>query len=146
VQFTENEPHKYFLRKYSDVFSYEINDVLAKHEYSFLKKGLCALYRSLLNNEQVSYKDSSKYLYRGVPRVKMENYKVGQKNFWTAFTSTSKTLETAKEFATCEGIIFYIKVAENKPYHNIELAKCDSGYNEQEVLLLPNFYFTVTDV
>mmetsp|Transcript_1837 Transcript_1837/g.1758 ORF Transcript_1837/g.1758 Transcript_1837/m.1758 type:complete len:89 (-) Transcript_1837:545-811(-) len=77
----------------------------------------------------------------------MSHYKVGQKNFWLAFSSTSKTIGNTEEFTASGGATFFIKVSENKPYHNIDLKNEPSAHpNEKEVLLLPNFYFEVLKV
>jgi hypothetical protein len=66
--------------------------------------------------------------------------------YWTAFSSTSKDENIAKRFASNNGIIFIIKISENRPYHNLEIP-LDWSYfpSEKEVLLMPNFHFRVTN-
>jgi hypothetical protein len=49
-------------------------------------------------------------LYRGIPSglVNLDDYVVGSKGFWPAFTSTSKIFSIAEGFADkdCPGVVF----------------------------------------
>jgi hypothetical protein len=79
--------------------------------------------------------------------VNVNSYVIGHRYYWSAFSSTSKSLDIAKEFGGPTAVIFVMTVAKNAPYHNIEINPGWSYFpREQEVLLFPNFYFEVTKI
>jgi hypothetical protein len=89
------------------------------------------------------------FLYRGVAasKLNLNDYKKGSKGFWPGFSSTSPTLQVAKNFAGPGGIIFEISLAQNSPHPNVILGKGWSNYpGEDEVLLLPYFSALVANV
>ncbi len=62
-----------------------------------------------------------RYLYRGIEPQHFEeaHYEVGVRRFFPAFTSASTKLKVATSFAGKGGVVFLIRVAQNKPFHNL---------------------------
>ena len=80
---------------------------------------------------------------RGIPAAALdvvkERYTTGREIFWSAFTSTTTDIATAKNFAQAGGIVFRVRVGDGR------LIKAYSALpNEDEVLLKPNTKFAVT--
>ena len=126
-----------------------MNKVLSKREYLKISNYICSILRGLPEIQHLAYKNTEKPLYRGVPNdcVNLEQYQVGSRLFWPAFTSTSKDIKVSKSFIGETGVLFVITVGENQPYTNIELPSDWSYFPVQnEVVLLPNFNFRVTKV
>jgi hypothetical protein len=83
--------------------------------------------------------------YRGIPPENLDlvraNYTQGSKVHWSAFTSCTLELDTAKRFAKqCEGIIFRIKILTARDVRDYSAFQDQ----EQEVLLSPNVRLVVT--
>jgi len=74
---------------------------------------------------------------RGIPASNLaiiqEHYKVGMNVHWSAFTSTTTSLEKAKQFAGPGGVIIIITVLTGR-----RIAQYSAIPNEEEVLLSPN--------
>ena len=77
-------------------------------------------------------------VYRGIPSstlsIIQEKYLRGSEIHWSAFTSTTTSLRTAKCFANRNGIIFRIKVSTGRSIINYS-----SFPDEEEILLSPNW-------
>jgi hypothetical protein len=65
---------------------------------------------------------------------------IGQLVIWSGFTSGTKKLEIAKDFATKDGLIFKIKIHNGKI---ISIFSCIP--NEEEIILFPNSKFMIID-
>ena len=65
----------------------------------------CIRYLKTLGYEELIYKQD-KPLWRGVTDIGVkQHYPVGAILSWPNFTSTSKCIDVAKNFATCEGLV-----------------------------------------
>jgi len=74
---------------------------------------------------------------RGIPAINLaiiqQHYTVGMDVHWSAFTSTTTSLHTAKQFAGPAGVIISINVLTGR-----RIAQYSAIPNEEEVLLSPN--------
>jgi len=70
-----------------------------------------------------------------------KEYTVGRKIHWTGWTSTSRDISRAKNFAGSCGIIFVIRVSYGKLLGNYSVFP-----KEMEILLFPNSCFLVLSV
>ena len=120
----------------------QLNDCL--RERNAQKMVLLKPYLSYLLRALVKFPVLKTTVYRGIPAesvdVVREKYKEGSKVHWSAFTSTSTDIATAKQFAQGRGgILFRV---------NVRNGRCVSLYShcmsEDEVLLSPNSVFVVT--
>ncbi len=115
-------------------------------QYTRVPNYLAAIIQSLPSQKGLAHKSKWYPLYRGIPAayLNLDTYKKFQHYYWTSFTSTSRNRKVAEVFAGEGGIVFKITVAENKPYTNITLpSSWSNAPEEEEVLLMPNFCFTV---
>eukprot|EP01106_Pelomyxa_sp_JSP_P003724 TRINITY_DN1564_c0_g1_i1.p1 TRINITY_DN1564_c0_g1~~TRINITY_DN1564_c0_g1_i1.p1 ORF type:complete len:227 (+),score=52.49 TRINITY_DN1564_c0_g1_i1:336-1016(+) len=81
--------------------------------------------------------------YRGVPPDTLplikQKYRQGITVHWSSFTSTTVSLDKAKEFARPGGVVFTIQVTNGRNVENYSAAR------EGEVLLDPNSRFVVAE-
>jgi hypothetical protein len=84
--------------------------------------------------------DYQGFVYRGnnSPEIVKKEYTVGREIFWSAFTSTTTEMSTARSFAGKDGVVFKIKIHSGKV---ISMFSVLGG--ENEVLLPPNSCFVV---
>jgi hypothetical protein len=89
-------------------------------------------------------------LYRGIRKGKVsdECKQVGSKGYWPSPSSTSASLEVAKEYAGEGGTIFEIHLNSEKPHPHINLnnGEWSDTPSDHEILLLPYFELEVTKV
>jgi hypothetical protein len=81
--------------------------------------------------------------YRGIPSTCVdlvrEKYVPGTVVHWSGFTSVSKSLGVAREFAGPEGVIFRVQIHDGRCVKDFSFLP-----NEDEILLSPNSKFVVT--
>jgi len=68
-----------------------------------------------------------------------QNYTLGRKIHWSAYSSTSTNLHCAREFAGLGGIIMKITLISGKKIKNYSILS-----SEDEILISPNMTFRVT--
>jgi len=87
---------------------------------------------------------SNLVVYRGIDMRDpiITNYKKGRKIHWSAYSSTTLELSTAKQFATKNGII--IKLETQSEQSGKSIAFFSPFKNEEEILLSPNLEMIVT--
>mmetsp|Transcript_69386 Transcript_69386/g.185132 ORF Transcript_69386/g.185132 Transcript_69386/m.185132 type:complete len:310 (+) Transcript_69386:405-1334(+) len=87
-------------------------------------------------------------LWRGVDAKGRERclqeYTVGRKVHWSAFSSTTPDREVAEMFAGPRGVLLRITLPKERRSKARDIHKL-SVFDEREVLLLPNFSFVVSD-
>jgi len=119
-------------------FYYVLNRMLRERNSTSIRKwaGFIHYFQSALSK----LPDFKITVYRGVRNRNFveENYKLGRKIHWSAYSSTSLDAETAKEFATVSGIVLSIKVVNGKSIKDY------SPFQEGEILLSPNMSFIVS--
>jgi len=126
-----------------DVYS-QFNQACATRNYSSVIKTIVATLKELKRQTTKMFKPhyGKETLYRGVSasKINLNEYKKGTKGFWPGFSSTSPTVDVAKNFAQPGGVIFVINLSEKSPHPNVILGPGWSVYpGEDEVLLLPYF-------
>jgi len=79
--------------------------------------------------------------YRGMQfnDIIKQNYTLGRKIHWSAYSSTSSILQCAKEFAGKGGIIMQITILCGKNIKNYSILS-----SEDEIIISPNMTFRVT--
>jgi len=120
-------------------FYYILNNVLRQREYSTHLKWSGYLYflqsaLSKLPNEEL-------VVYRGIPDIDIikTQYPQGQSIHWSAYTSTSVQMNTARNFAKSDGVVMKINVVNGKklnPYSVYDM--------EAEILLSHNMKYIVS--
>ena len=129
-------------QKGADNLYNQLNDSL--RERNAQKMALLKPYLAYLMRALAKFPAVETTVYRGIPAeslgIVQEKYRVGTKVHWSAFTSTSTNIITAKQFAQGPGgIIFRVKILNGR---SVSLYSCIM--NEEEVLLSPNSVFFVT--
>jgi len=122
-----------------DNFYFQLNKVLQERNQTTMMKWRGYLY--FLQRALSHFPDQKMTVYRGIPEYDIfeKEYIGGRKIHWSGFSSTTSTLEKAKNFVGASGVVLCIKILGGK---------CIKDYSifpsEDEILLSPNMAFIVT--
>ena len=119
-----------------------LNNVLRERNGEKMRKLQAYLYYLMTALSRLNAVEGT--VYRGIPPSHKDNvemvYRLGSHIHWSAFTSTTKSVERAKIFAGVGGIIFRIRCQTGR-----SIQAYSSFPQEDEVLLSPNCRLTVTE-
>lgn len=140
---------KEFCYVYSTELIYkEFNRACAARSYHKIIKTLAMMLKELQFQSNLVFR-SNEPLYRGIPKgcMKAEDYEANRNGFWPSFTSTSRNIDIAYEFAGEGGFIFVITLCKDNVHPNVILNNDWSKYpRQEEVLLLPYFSVRTTAI
>ena len=128
-----------------DNFYYQLNIILRKR--STMAPHTMVLLRPYMYYMSTGLKRLPKQSgvigYRGIPSACVdlvrEKYESGTVVHWSGFTSVSKSLGVARQFAGPEGVIFRVQIHDGRCVKDFSFLP-----NEDEILLSPNSKFVVT--
>ena len=120
-------------------FYKSLNDDLRKRIPAKLELWRPFLY--YMNEVLQTCADFKGIVYRGMRRPDNIDEYNGEKTIhWSAYSSTSESVEVAKGFATESGVVFRIKLINGKDIQPVSWF----GHEEGEILLHPNMKFVVS--
>jgi len=120
-------------------FYYVLNNILRERKPDTFTAWSGFLY--FLQSALKKFPDKKMTVYRGIPEISLvrEKYMQGRKIFWSGYSSTTSDIQTAKEFATTQGVIMKISVLNGK-----DVKTCSAFSIENEILLSPNMKLFVS--
>jgi hypothetical protein len=96
------------------------------------------VYRGITNLKKIGIVNEAQSTALRAKKIVKENYTIGREICWSSYTSTTESLEVAKNYAGSHWIIFVISNASGKA-----IKKYSPRRSEKEVILFPDTCLSV---